>query len=234
MNRWGGPGNLTDEHCILNGMTGRCTVAHPQPKVPTHIMRRVLLLVALAVSLAACRDNPPIHYPTTPPTQEVEPLLGPGDVIELVIYYGTNESKATYRLGPTGGLSVQFIGDVDANGKTMAALQEEIRAKLADGYLKEPIVQLTLVEANSARVSIFGQVQKAGTIKYVPGMTIVEAVAQSGGFTAMARKNMVQVTRMIDGKKTTYTVPVELIGEGRRPNFIMAAGDVVFVPERVF
>jgi polysaccharide export outer membrane protein len=213
-------------------MTGRCADPPPQPKVVTYIMRSLFVLAVL--SLAACGDNPPIHYPTTPPAQEVEPLLGPGDVIELVIYYGTNESKATYRLGPTGSLSVQFIGDVDANGKTLLVVQEEIRAKLADGYLKEPIVQLTLVEANSARVSIFGQIQKAGTIKYVPGMTIVEAVAQSGGFTAMARKNMVQVTRMVDGKKVTYTVPVELIGEGRRPNFIMAAGDVVFVPERVF
>lgn len=199
-------------------------------------MRRLALVFALSIGLgtAACRDNPPVTYPTSAPIEEAESTLGGGDVLELVIFYGTNESKATYRLGPTGAISVQFIGRVEASGKTVASLEQEIRERLADGYLVDPIVNLTLVEANSRRVSVFGQVQRAGTIKFVPGLTIVDAVAQSGGFTPMARKNMVQITRVVDGKKKTYTVPVELIGEGRRPNFMMAAGDVVFVPERIF
>jgi protein involved in polysaccharide export with SLBB domain len=63
-------------------------------------------------------------------------------------------------------------------------------------------------------------------------MTIVEAIAQSGGFSPLARKNMVKVTRILDGKKETYKLPVEMIAEGKRPNFPMAPGDEVFVPER--
>jgi len=195
-------------------------------------MRRLVLVIAVA--LVGCGDNPPVTYPTVAPIEETETSLGSGDVLDVQIFYGTNESKATYRLGPTGSINVQFIGRIDAAGKTVGSLQDEIRQKLADGYLVDPVVSLTLVEANSRRISIIGQVQKAGTIKFIPGMTIVDAIAQSGGFTAMARKNLVQVTRMVSGKKTTYTLPVELIGEGRRPNFPMAAGDVVFVPERLF
>ena len=93
---------------------------------------------------------------------------------------------------------------------------------------------VTLVEAASGRVSIFGQVQKAGTIPFVAGMTIVDAVAQAGGFSPMAKKNAVQVTRAVDGRKQTFTLPVEDIGEGSRPNFLIQPGDVVFVPERLF
>ena len=63
-------------------------------------------------------------------------------------------------------------------------------------------------------------------------MTITEAIAQSGGFQPLARKNMVRVTRVTDGKKQTYKIPVELIAEGKRPNFPMSPGDEVFVPER--
>ena len=63
-------------------------------------------------------------------------------------------------------------------------------------------------------------------------MTIFELIALSGGFSPLARKNLVQVTRTVDGKKQTYEVPVELIGEGKRPNFPMMPGDQVFVPER--
>lgn len=199
-------------------------------------MRRLPYSIAIlmVVCLVSCRDNPPVTYPTAVPIEEDAAPLGAGDVLDLVIFYGTNESKATYRLGPSGSISVQFIGEVIASGKTVDVLQDEIRTALADGYLVDPVVSLTLVEANSRKVSVFGQVQRAGTIKYAPGLTIVDAVAQSGGFTAMARKNMVQVTRLVEGKKVTYTVPVELIGEGRRPNFLMAAGDEDDVPERIF
>lgn len=193
-----------------------------------------LVNAALCVALCACGDNPPVNYPTVAPIEETEATLGPGDVIEIVIYNGTNESKALYRLGPAGAISVQYIGEVDAAGMTAAELESTVRTKLADGYLRDPIVSLTVVETNSRRLSVFGQIQNAGTIRFVHGMTIIEAIAQSGGFTPMARKNAVQVTRTVEGKKVTYTVPVELIGEGRRPNFPMAAGDVVFVPERLF
>jgi polysaccharide export outer membrane protein len=195
-------------------------------------MRLVPILALLA--LFACRDNPPVASPTAPPTPETEAALGSGDVLELVIFYGTHETKATYRLGPSGSLSVPFIGKVDASGKSLGEVQEEIRSSLADGHLVDPIVSLTLVEGNSRNVSVFGQVQRAGVIKFVPGMTIVDAVAASGGFTPMARKNLVQITRVEAGVKRTYTVAVELIGQGRRPNFVMADGDVVFVPERIF
>ena len=39
---------------------------------------------------------------------------------------------------------------------------------------------------------------------------------------------------VVRGKKQTFTLPVELIGEGKRPNFEVRPGDVVFVPERLF
>jgi protein involved in polysaccharide export with SLBB domain len=195
-------------------------------------MRSTLLAWLVAALLAACGQPPPATYPTTTPIEEVEAPLGPGDVFDIVIYYGSKQAKASYRLTPTGTIAVQYIGDVTAAGKTVAAIQEEIRTRLADGYIRDPIVSVSLTEANSTKLSVFGQVQKAGTIRFQPGMTIVDAIAQSGGFTAMAKKNGVQVTRIVSGKKVTYTVPVQLIGEGDRPNFPIAAGDVVFVPER--
>jgi protein involved in polysaccharide export with SLBB domain len=69
-------------------------------------------------------------------------------------------------------------------------------------------------------------------VKFTPGITITEVIAQAGGFTPLARKNMVKVTRLFNGVKATYKLPVELIAEGERPNFQMLPGDEVFVPER--
>lgn len=192
------------------------------------------LAVILILLLAGCGDNPPVVYPTVAPFDDTKLALGPGDKLELTIFYGTNETKATYSLDSSGQMEVRFIGSVAAGGKTMREVQEEIRSRLADGYLKDPVVSLTVVEINSLKCSVFGQVAKSGTIKFTPGMTIIEAIAQSGGFSPMARKNMVKVTRTLEGKKETYKVPVEMIAEGKRPNFPMMPGDEVFVPERAW
>jgi protein involved in polysaccharide export with SLBB domain len=182
--------------------------------------------------LAGCGDDPPVVYPTVAPFDDTKLALGPGDKLELSVFYGDEEQKQTYTLDSSGQMEVRFIGTVSAGGKTVRDVQENIRARLADGYLRDPVVQLTVVEINSLKCSVFGQVAKSGTIKFTPGMTIVEAIAQSGGFSPLARKNMVKVTRTRDGKKETYKIPVELIAEGRRPNFPMMPGDEVFVPER--
>jgi protein involved in polysaccharide export with SLBB domain len=198
------------------------------------ILRAAMPVFLLLLVLIGCGDNPPVVYPTVAPFDEAQLALGPGDKLELTIFYGKNESKATYSLDSSGQMEVRFIGTVSAGGKTMRDVQEEIRSRLADGYLNDPVVSLTVVEINSLKCSVFGQVAHSGTIKFTPGMTIIEAIAQSGGFTPLARKNMVKVTRKVDGGagKETYKLPVEMIAEGKRPNFPMAPGDEVFVPER--
>lgn len=193
-------------------------------------MMRVLLLCVLV--LAACGDDPPVVYPTVAPFDDTQLTLGPGDKLELTIYYGSKATKATYSLDASGMMEVQFIGTVAAGGKTKRQVQGEIQTRLADGYVNNPVVSLTVVEINSLKCAVFGQVVRSGSVKFTPGMTITEAIAQSGGFSPMARKNMVRVTRFIGNKKETYKVPVELIAEGRRPNFPMMPGDEVFVPER--
>lgn len=197
-------------------------------------MRTYLMILALCVGTAACGDDPPVIYPTVAPFDETAITLGPGDKLGLVIYNGARETKAEYTLDGSGEISVQYIGGVPAAGKTIKVLKDEITAKLADGYLVEPIVSLTIIEINSRKLSVFGQVLKSGTIRFTPGMTITEAIAQSGGFSPMARKNMVKVTRFLEGKKTIYKIPVELIADGSRPNFPVIPGDEIFVPERAW
>jgi polysaccharide export outer membrane protein len=198
-------------------------------------MRSVLTLALALLSvlaLAACPDNPPPVYPTVAPILEGDLTLGPGDKIGLVVYAGTRKSEASYVLDSSGEIEVQYIGTVAAAGKTAKSIQDEIQTKLGDGYLIDPIVSLSVLEINSRKLSVLGMVGKSGSIKFTPGMTITEAIAQSGGFSPMARKNMVKVTRSVKGKMEIYKIPVEMIAEGSRPNFPMAPGDEIFVPER--
>lgn len=190
----------------------------------------LVLAVLTAFSVVGCDDNPPVVYPTVAPFDDTQLVLGPGDKLELTMYYGAKESKATYTLDSAGQIQVQFIGTVDAHNKTKKQVQKEIQDRLADGYLKDPVVSLIVVEINSLHCTVSGQVIRNGDVKFTPGMSIVEAIAQSGGFTPLARKNMVKVTR----GNETYKIPVEMIAEGKRPNFPIMPGDRIFVPERAW
>ncbi len=192
-------------------------------------MQRFVLILAL---LASCHDDPPVTYPTVANFDQSKLPLGPGDKVNLTVFYGSHSIQAPYTLDSSGVIAVQFIGDVIANGKTLGAVQKEIHDRLADGYLQEPIVSVNLVELNSQTLSVSGMVGKNGNIRFTPGMMITDVIAQSGGFTPLARKNMVKVTRIQNGAKQTYKLPVEMISEGERPNFQMMPGDEVFVPER--
>lgn len=194
-------------------------------------MRQFLLILTLLLA-TSCHDDPPVVYPTTAPLDVNKLALGPGDKLNLTVFYGSHQLQAAYTLDNSGQISVQFIGAVNANGKTVEEVREDIRKRLGDGFLNDPIVSLTIAEINSLTLSISGMVAKTGAVKFTPGITITEVIAQSGGFTPMARKNMVKVTRHLNGVKETYKLPVERIAEGERPNFPMLPGDEVFVPER--
>lgn len=198
-------------------------------------MKRAILLISVVLTAAgACGDNPPVVYPTVASVEENQLPLGPRDKLELTIFYGSRESKATYTLNDRGTIEVQFIGSVEAGGKTIDDIKAEIETRLADGYINNPIVSLSVVEINSLKLSVLGQVMRSGNIRFKPKMMITEAIAEVGGFTPMARKNMVRVTRLVEGRKETYKIPVELIAEGKRPNFPILPGDEVFVPERAW
>lgn len=200
-------------------------------------MRRLVLVFGLlgvlcGFTLGGCHDDPPVVYPTVAPLDLDKMALGPGDKLNLTVYYGSHSITAAYTLDSIGKISVQFIGDVVAGGKTVEQVRNEITTRLADGYLNDPIVSLTIAELNSLTISVSGMVARTGNMKFTPGMTVVDAIAQSGGFTPMARKNMVKVTRTVNGQKQTYKLPVEMMAAGERPTFPMMPGDEVFVPER--
>lgn len=186
----------------------------------------------LAVILVGCSDPPPSEYPTQQVYVE-DTTLGAGDMFEVRVFR-QDDMTGTYSVSSEGTISFPLIGEVEVAGKTPADVERELRERLAEGYLKNPQVSVLVKEYKSKKISVFGQVREPGTFAYSEGMTVVEAVAQAGGFTDLARKNAVSVTRAVGKEKTKFTVPVEDIGEGKADNFYLRPGDVVFVPRRLW
>jgi polysaccharide export outer membrane protein len=192
---------------------------------------RVFSLLALVV--AGC-------YATRPKTQtggtqgvSSEDRVGIDDVFEVRVY-GEPDLSGQYRIATDGTIDYPLAGRVRVIGLRTGEIQQLLVAKLKDGFLKAPQVTVTVKERNSQKITVFGQVSKPGQVAYYPNMTIVDAIANAGGFTGIAAKNSVNLRREVSGKIETHVFPVADIAEGRSQNVMVLPGDVLVVDERVF
>ena len=62
---------------------------------------------------------------------------------------------------PDGMLSMPLIGEVHADGMSVAQLRDEIRTRLTD-FLNNPEVDIQVTRVNSKRYYIIGEVQRTG------------------------------------------------------------------------
>jgi protein involved in polysaccharide export with SLBB domain len=191
-----------------------------------------LVSFALMTSGCAVFSQGPSDVPAPAPETPIT-ALGPGDVIEIRVFREP-DLAGVYRINEFGTLDFPLIGSVELRGKTAEQVAHEIRGRLGDGYLKDPQVAVFVREYQSLKVHVLGQVNKAGTFRYEPGMSVVQAVTNAGGFTKLAASNSVTVTRVVDGKEQTFKLRVGDISAGDAPNFDLRPGDIVYVPESIF
>jgi len=203
------------------------------------LARLLMVSVALLAAGSACGDPPPSNYPTQPFYAE-DSRLGPEDQLEITVYLTGGAEKIediskVYPISADGSISFPMIGTVNAMNRSPAEVEDDIRERLADGFIVNPNVTVQVKEYRSKKISAFGEVRKPGTLSWRPAMTINEALSDAGGFTSMAKHNAVVVTRRIsDGDVEKFTVPVEKIANSAAPPFYMRPGDSVYVPRRLF
>jgi len=121
----------------------------------------------------------------------------------------------------TGAVSIPLVGEVSAGGQTLRSFEAAVRARLSEGYLKDPRVSVQVL--NYRPFYIIGEVEKGGEYPFVSGMHVLNAVAVAGGFTYRANTSKVFITR--GGEEFLFEVTPELR---------LQPGDVIRVPERFF
>ena len=188
-------------------------------------------LIVLGAMSGCSTAPPPPSAPAVTPTPAH--TLGPGDVVEIRVYREP-DLTGIYRVSDAGVVDFPLIGDVALLAQHPKDVEQDIRARLADGFIVDPKVSVFLKERNSKKVHVLGQVNKPGSFNYESGMTVIQAVTNAGGFTKLASRNNVQLTRVISGKEERFQVAVGDIGQGTARNIELQPGDIIFVPEAIF
>lgn len=159
--------------------------------------------------------------------------LGPTDKFSVRVFE-EKELSGEFTVAPDGTINYPHIGRVTVEGKTCADIERTLSEGLEDGYLKKATVSCTIVEYNSKRIFIFGEVKSPGSFPYKTNITIIDAFALAGGFTERANSNNTRLTRVINGDEVQVRIPMQEIVEGRRKNLKLLPGDIVYVPESAY
>jgi polysaccharide export outer membrane protein len=171
--------------------------------------------------------------PPPPPAEEY--VIGPGDVLEVMVSPNTNLSR-TAPVRPDGKISLPLINDVQAAGRTPSQLRDDITQRLGP-FVGAAEVTVSVNEINSFRVSVLGEVEKPGIYTLKQQMSLVEVLALAGGLTPFAAPNRIVVVRREPGGRVTR-IGVrygDLVKRGdERQNIWLRPGDTVLVPERRF
>ena len=100
-----------------------------------------------------------------------------------------------------GRISLKHIGDVEVVGLTLTELADHLKNLYKTVYT-EPIITTTLVQSNSMRYTIMGNVAQPGIFYLDFPLNLVQAIARSGGFTEWANKEMTIVRDQISKNDT--------------------------------
>jgi len=186
------------------------------------------VLVFVLLLVGACR--PTGTTVNLPPARSAgSGSVGSGDMIEIRVA-DEEELTGEYQVQEDGTIRFPWIGSVEVKGHSQSEIARAIETKLADGWLREPQVQVVITERENREVSVLGQVNEPGSYPYKDGLTLLQALSIGGGMNPLAQAKKVQLTRETDKGRETFEIDVTaIIAGGDDP--VLAPGDVVFVPE---
>ena len=117
----------------------------------------------LALAIVAC--GRPIQPPPPEPAgvEKTPYVIGPSDVLAITVWKNPELSLAQVPVRPDGRISAPLVNDVQAAGMTTDQLKQVLTDKLAE-YVTAPDVTVVVVQINSRRVYVLGEVQHPGPV----------------------------------------------------------------------
>ena len=185
------------------------------------------LMLCLPIGASARRAPPPAAPAAAAPaalspTEALTYELGPGDKLNIITF-DEEQLTGTFYVGSNGAVSLPWIGEVPAAGKTEAELRADITARLRDGYILNPQVSVQVVLYRP--FYILGEVNRPGEYAYVSGLTVRAAVAMAEGFTYRANTKKVLIKR--NGISSELKLPLTATTD-------VEPGDTIRIVERYF
>jgi len=181
-------------------------------------------------------DGLKTDVPDVPALHE-EYKVGAYDLLDISVYQEPDLGKVV-RVSQDGFISFPLIGKVKISGLDIIAAEEKIAALLERDYLVNPSVKILVKEYSAKKVFVLGEVKNPGSLSIPQDkkLTVIEAIAMAGGFSATAAIDGTRIIRVENGVKKYLPVKVSDITKrgDKAKDIILVPNDILFIPERVF
>ena len=158
-------------------------------------------------------------------------VIGIGDVLDVNVWKEPELSKAV-GVRPDGMITLPLMGEMKAVGLTPDQLKVQITAAL-EKVLSDPVVTVAVVAVNSLSYNIMGNVLKPGFFPLTHPITVLDAIALSGGFRDFAKEKKIYILRTdASGKqlKIFFNYKQVIKGQKMAQNILLQPNDTVVVP----
>ena len=149
--------------------------------------------------------------------------LNAGDTIRIYVYGEPDLTFDRLLIGQRGRIPYPFLGELQVEGLTVNAVQQQITDGLKPDYLVDPRVSVSITQYRPFFVN--GEVKNPGAVDFQPGLTLRKAITLAGGFTARANK-----------KEMLVIADNAASDEGRRVDldYRIRPGDIITVTDTFF
>ncbi|WP_301101392.1 polysaccharide biosynthesis/export family protein [Propionivibrio sp.] len=176
-------------YCLLLLVAFFAGSVHADPSLPALTSR------VETASLPAGQNVDALRPTELPEPSDEEYRIGANDLLEISVFQ-VKELDRAVRVNSHGLITLSLIGPVKAAGLSATELEARIAEKLKESYLQDPQVSVFIKEYTSQRVTVEGQVEKAGIYPITGRTTLLQAVALAGGMKEVGDTSTIRVFRL--------------------------------------
>ena len=134
-------------------------------------------------------------------------------------------------MSESGSITYPLIGNVDVAGLPIAEAERKVAAALKKGgFIKQPQVNIVLLQMRGNQVSVLGQVNRPGRFPLETLSRVSDMLAAAGGATALGDDYaIVTGTRNGEAFRKVIDIPALYLEERSEEDIILAGGDTIYV-----
>jgi polysaccharide export outer membrane protein len=194
-----------------------------------------LLVLATWAALAVAQVSAPVAAPGAGgggnAVASADYRLGPGDQIRVQVYQNPDLTVET-RVSEQGTINYPLIGAVEIGGTTIGDAEKKIATALRNGnFLKQPQVNIVMLQVRGNQVAVLGQVQKPGRFPLETTNTRVsDLLAAAGGVTPMGDDTLIVTgTRNAQPFRKVIDIPGLFLNSRGQEDILVQGGDTILV-----
>ena len=154
-------------------------------------------------------------------------VIGAEDVLAISVWHEAELTRPQVVVRPDGKITLPLVGELTAAGLTPAQLTAAITAGLKK-FMLSPDVNVSVQAVNSKKYYIQGEVLRPGPYPLVVPTTVMEGLANAGGFKDFANLRKITILRGSDRLKFNYKEV--RAGKHLEQNILLQPGDQILVP----